>query len=161
MYSNEFTATGILACAILALGDDQNAPPGAGMHALIVGLVVTVLSMAFGYPTGACLNPARDFGPRLAALALGYSPQIFTVDHVWWLWGPWVATVSGAVMGSACYDVFIFVGGESPVNYLGRKRRRDRKRQGEMEMEKVEREVERKVGWCWRNGSRRSKMHEK
>lgn len=126
-FANEFIATGILGCAILALGDDENAPPGAGMHALIVGILVTALGMAFGYPTGACINPARDIGPRLAALAVGYGGSVFTMDYAWWILGGWVATVSGAVVGGLVYDVAIFTGGESPVNYLGRKMRRDRK----------------------------------
>jgi aquaglyceroporin related protein len=65
-FANEFVGAAILSCTILALGDDSNAPRGAGMHALIVGLVVTVLTLSFRYDTGACLNPARDFGPRIA-----------------------------------------------------------------------------------------------
>lgn len=123
-FANEFVATSILAGAILALGDDANAPPGAGMHALIVGLVVVLLGMAFAYPTGACLNPARDFGPRLAALAVGYGKGVFTVDNGWWIWGGWVATISGALTGGFIYDAFVFVGSESPVNHALRKKRR-------------------------------------
>ena len=123
-FANEFVATAVLACAILALGDDSNAPPGAGMHALIVGLVVTVLSMAFGYNTGACLNPARDFGPRAATAAVGYGSDVFTVDSAWWIYGAWGATISGALIGGLIYDVAIFVGGESPVNYPRSKRRK-------------------------------------
>ncbi|ESZ90273.1 hypothetical protein SBOR_9342 [Sclerotinia borealis F-4128] len=123
-FFNEFVATGILACAVLALGDDSNAPPGAGMHALIVGLLVTVLTMAFGYTTGACLNPARDFGPRLATAAVGYGREVFTVSNAWWIYGAWGATITGALIGGGLYDVAIFVGGESPVNYP-RKRRRE------------------------------------
>ena len=123
-FANEFVATSILAGAILALGDDANAPPGAGMHALIVGLVVVLLGMAFAYPTGACLNPARDFGPRLAALAMGYGKEVFTAGYGWWIWGAWVATISGALTGGLIYDAFVFVGSESPVNYALRKKRR-------------------------------------
>ncbi|KAF7885531.1 uncharacterized protein EAF02_004040 [Botrytis sinoallii] len=122
-FFNEFVATAILACTVLALGDDSNAPPGAGMHALIVGLVVTVLTMAFGYTTGACLNPARDFGPRLATAAVGYGREVFTVSNAWWIYGAWGATITGALIGGLFYDVAIFVGGESPVNYP-RKRRK-------------------------------------
>ena len=123
-FANEFVATAILACAILALGDDSNAPPGAGMHALIVGLVVTVLTMAFGYNTGACLNPARDFGPRVATAAVGYGSEVFTVENAWWIYGAWGATVSGALVGGLFYDVAIFVGGESPINYPRSRRRK-------------------------------------
>lgn len=116
-FANEFVATAILSCTILALGDDSNAPPGAGMHALIVGLVVTVLTMAFGYNTGACLNPARDFGPRVATAVLGYGGEVFTVKNSWWIYGAWGATISGALVGGLLYDMAIFVGGESPVNF--------------------------------------------
>ncbi|KAG0650257.1 hypothetical protein D0Z07_3322 [Hyphodiscus hymeniophilus] len=122
-FINEFVATAILACAVLALGDDSNAPPGAGMHALIVGLVVTVLTMAFGYNTGACMNPARDFGPRIATAAVGYGSEVFTTKNAWWIYGAWGATISGALVGGFLYDVAIFVGGESPVNYPRSKKR--------------------------------------
>jgi aquaglyceroporin related protein len=47
------------------------------MNALIICLVIVVLSMAFGYNTGAAMNPSRDFGPRLTALAVGYGGDIF------------------------------------------------------------------------------------
>ena len=122
-FANEFVATAILACAILALGDDSNAPPGAGMHALIVGLLVTALSMAFGYNTGPCLNPARDFGPRIAAAVVGYGGKVFTIENAWWIYGAWGGTISGGLVGGLFYDAAIFVGGESPVNYPRGKRR--------------------------------------
>lgn len=51
-FFTEFVGTTILAVVVLALGDDSNAPPGAGMNAFIMGLVIAVLSMAFGYNTG-------------------------------------------------------------------------------------------------------------
>jgi aquaglyceroporin related protein len=140
-FANELVATAILACAILALGDDSNAPPGAGMHALIVGLVVTVLTMAFGYNTGACLNPARDFGPRLAAAIVGYGGELFTVSDAWWIYGAWGATISGALMGGLLYDGAIFVGGESPINYP-RKRRAELKNQARRRWSVVKRDVE-------------------
>lgn len=40
-FLNEFIGSMVLATTVLALGDDQNAPPGAGMNAFIIGLVVT------------------------------------------------------------------------------------------------------------------------
>ncbi|RAL66707.1 hypothetical protein DID88_007491 [Monilinia fructigena] len=135
-FFNEFIATGILACAILALGDDSNAPPGAGMHALIVGLIVTVLTMAFGYTTGACLNPARDFGPRIATAVVGYGSEVFMVSNAWWIYGAWGATITGALIGGGFYDVAIFVGGESPINYP-RKRRRQAAQRAKGKAEKV------------------------
>ncbi|TEY39398.1 hypothetical protein BOTCAL_0459g00040 [Botryotinia calthae] len=114
-FFTEFVGTAILAVAVLALGDDMNAPPGAGMSAFILGLVITVLSMAFGYNTGAALNPSRDLGPRLALAALGYGKDLFT--DVYWIWGNWCAPILGAIFGAFLYDAAIFAGGESPVNY--------------------------------------------
>ncbi|TVY39377.1 putative membrane protein [Lachnellula occidentalis] len=114
-FFSEFVATAILGICVLALGDDTNAPPGAGMNAFIIGLVIVALNMSFAYNTGAAMNPSRDLGPRLAVLALGYGTDVFTTAY--WFWGPWCATISGAIFGGFLYDVAIFVGGESPVNY--------------------------------------------
>lgn len=114
-FFTEFIGTAFLSVTVLALGDDQNAPPGAGMNSLIIGLVITCLSMTFAYQTGAAFNPSRDFGPRLALLALGYSNDLFL--NPYWFYGPWVGAVSGAFFGGFLYDFFIFTGGESPVNY--------------------------------------------
>ncbi|KAJ5232508.1 MIP transporter [Penicillium chermesinum] len=114
-FFNEFLGTTLLSVTILALGDDQNAPPGAGMNSLVIGLVITCLTLAFAYQTGAALNPSRDFGPRLALLALGYDDSLFL--NPYWFYGPWAGTVCGAFIGGFLYDFFIFTGGESPVNY--------------------------------------------
>lgn len=114
-FFNEFLGTTFLTVTVLALGDDQNAPPGAGMNSLIIGLVITCLSMTFSYQTGAAFNPSRDFGPRLALLALGYPNDLFL--NPYWFYGPWAGATSGAFMGAFLYDFMIFTGGESPVNY--------------------------------------------
>ncbi|EXJ93849.1 hypothetical protein A1O1_02242 [Capronia coronata CBS 617.96] len=116
-FFTEFVATAILSGSVLALGDDSNAPPGAGMHAFIIGLLITALCIAFSYNTGTCLNPARDFGPRLITWAAGFGTEVFTLHSWWWIWGPWVGTLTGGIMGATLYDAFIFSGGESPVNY--------------------------------------------
>ncbi|KAF9895159.1 hypothetical protein FE257_000061 [Aspergillus nanangensis] len=115
-FFNEFVGTAVLTITILALGDDQNAPPGAGMNSLIVGLVITCLGITFSYQTGGALSPSRDFGPRLALLALGYGGELFSGSS-YWVYGPWVGAISGAFVGAFLYDFMIFTGGESPVNY--------------------------------------------
>ncbi|KAF7595927.1 Aquaporin-3 [Aspergillus hancockii] len=114
-FFTEFIGTVLMATTVLALGDDQNAPPGAGMNSLIVGLMVFVLSITFSYQTGAAFNPSRDFGPRLAMLALGYGSELFT--NPYWFYGPWAGSLCGAMIGAFLYDFMIFTGGESPVNY--------------------------------------------
>ncbi|RVX71325.1 hypothetical protein B0A52_04899 [Exophiala mesophila] len=116
-FFTEFAATAIAAGSILALGDESNAPPGAGMHAFIIGLLITAECMAFSYNTGTALNPARDLGPRLIVWAAGFGSQVITLRSWWFIWGPWCGTISGGIFGAWVYDVFIFTGGESPVNY--------------------------------------------
>lgn len=98
------------------------------MHALIVGLIVTVLIMAFGYTDGCGLNPARDLGPRLAAAAVGYGKGVFEADDAWWIWGVWGGEIGGALLGGFIYDAAVFVGGESPLNFPRRRWRRRLKR---------------------------------
>lgn len=71
-----------------------------------------------------CLNPVRDFGPRFVALMAGYGGHTFTDHQGWWFWGCWVATISGCLTGGCLYDTFIFIGGESPINYAPRRRHR-------------------------------------
>lgn len=114
-FFNEFVGTAFLVIIIMALGDDQNAPPGAGMNSFIVGLVITALTFAFSFNTGMALNPVRDFGPRLALLCLGYGGQLFT--DPFWFYGPFAASLCGGFVGAGIYDFFVFTGGESPINY--------------------------------------------
>lgn len=137
-FFTEFVGTTILAVVVLALGDDSNAPPGAGMNAFIMGLVITALYMAFGYNTGLAMNPARDLGPRLALLALGYGTEATFGGGSYWLWGPWCAPIAGALLGAFLYDASIFVGGESPVNYPRRRIKRALKKKGSKWSQRLE-----------------------
>lgn len=96
------------------------------MNSLIIGLVIVCLTISFANQTGAALNPSRDFGPRLALLALGYGSELFT--NPYWFYGPFAGTLMGSFTGAFLYDFFIFTGGESPVNYpLDRTQRAIRK----------------------------------
>ncbi|KAF5552077.1 channel protein [Fusarium phyllophilum] len=115
-FFNQVVGSAIMMIAVFALGDDQNNPPGAGMHALVLGFLVTTLKFTLGYNIGSALNPASDFGPRVVAYAVGYRGS--NVFHSgWWFYGPWAATLIGSVVGCALYDGFVFVGSESPINF--------------------------------------------
>ncbi|KAM0541889.1 hypothetical protein ACHAPJ_013035 [Fusarium lateritium] len=115
-FFNQVVGSAIMMIAVFALGDDQNNPPGAGMHALVLGFLVTTLKFTLGYNIGSALNPASDFGPRVVSYAVGYRES--NVFHSgWWFYGPWAATVIGSILGCVLYDSFVFVGSESPVNF--------------------------------------------
>ncbi|QRC99586.1 hypothetical protein JI435_150810, partial [Parastagonospora nodorum SN15] len=113
-FFNDFVYMAVWVCTAFALGDDQNSPPGQGMTALIFGLNGFLTMVALGYNTGLGISPARDLGPRLVGLWAGYDSAF---KGGYWAYGPWGASIAGALFGGLMYDLFIFVGGESPVNY--------------------------------------------
>lgn len=71
-----------------------------------------------------CFNGARDFGPRLVAVMAGWGGHLFRDYHAWWIWGPWIADILGGLFGVFMYDLLIFTGGESPINYPPRRWKR-------------------------------------
>ncbi|KAH1319930.1 hypothetical protein KXX38_009636 [Aspergillus fumigatus] len=83
-----------------------------------------VLVLALGYNSGGCFNGARDFGPRLVALMAGWEGEVFREKHVWWIWGPWAADITGGLFGTFIYDLAIFTGAEGPIDYPRRRRKR-------------------------------------
>lgn len=113
-FFNDFVYMAIYVCIAFSLGDDQNSPPGQGMTALIFGFTVFVTMIALGYNTGLGISPARDLGPRLVAMWVGYEDAFATA---YWAYGSWGASIGGALVGGLMYDLCVFVGGESPVNY--------------------------------------------
>ena len=116
-FFDEFIGASILVGCLMALLDDSNAPPGNGMTALIIGFLVAAIGMALGYQTSFTINPARDLGPRIFASMIGYGPHAFHLTHWWWTWGAWGGPIAGGIAGALVYDVFIFTGCESPINY--------------------------------------------
>lgn len=90
----------------------------AGIRPLIIGLVITALSMAFGYNTGNALNPARDIGPRSAAWAIGYKgSEVWSTHDNWWIWGAVLPDFLGTLFGGCLYDVVCGRGLENLLDY--------------------------------------------
>lgn len=96
------------------MGDDTNSPPGAGMHAFIIGLVAFALASTFGYNTGPQTNPAKDIATRIIPWLVGYGAEPW--QKFWWV-EAWGAAISGGIVGCLVYDVAVFEGPESPVNF--------------------------------------------
>lgn len=95
--------TALLLLMILAITDERNQPPGANMSALMVGLVVIAIGMAFGGMHGYAINPARDFGPRLFTVVAGFRNNGLT-DGSRVFWVPIVGPILGGILGAAAYD---------------------------------------------------------
>ncbi|WP_443218446.1 MIP/aquaporin family protein [Rathayibacter sp. YIM 133350] len=63
----EIIGTFVLVFVIIGFG---NGGTPAGLGALPVALLVLVIGVSLGGPTGYAINPARDLGPRIAHLVL-------------------------------------------------------------------------------------------
>jgi aquaglyceroporin related protein len=129
-FLNNFVSAAVYVCVAFAIGDDSNIPPGSGtyspppincfsdiesgMSALIYGLMTYLLCITTGN-NGLGISPARDLGPRCVAWWVGYGRATFSTG--WWAIGPIAGGLTGTLFGALVYDVLIFVGGESPVNY--------------------------------------------
>ena len=101
----EVMGTLILALVVFALTDEHNlVAPAAGLGPVFIGLTVAILISVLGPLTQACLNPARDFGPRLVAWAVGWGevalpgprPPAFLTVYI-------LAPVLGATLGGGLY----------------------------------------------------------
>jgi MIP family channel proteins len=103
----EAFGTGILVFIIFALVDRRNSGrPSSGMTPLFIGFTVAVLLSLFSPVTQAGWNPARDFGPRLVALAAGWGEiAIPGPRNGFWVYivGPMV----GGPIGAWLYDTLI------------------------------------------------------
>ena len=72
-----------------------------GFGPLIVGLLVFAIGLSLGGPTGYAINPARDFGPRLAHAIL---PIAGKGGSDWsYAWIPILGPIFGGVCGAWAY----------------------------------------------------------
>jgi glycerol uptake facilitator protein len=101
------TITEIFGTAVLMLGivgwGDSSAGNG-WMGAFIVGMVVVMVGLTLGGPSGYAINPARDFGPRLFGALVG-TKDLFS--GLYWLVAPIIGPLIGGPLGVIGYDIFI------------------------------------------------------
>jgi len=105
-FLDQVIGTALLLLLVLAITDEFNAPPGANLAPLMIGLVVVAIGMSFGGMHGYPINPARDLGPRLFITLAGFRNNGLTDGtKVWWV--PVVAPLVGGLAGAALYDLGI------------------------------------------------------
>jgi len=104
---DQVIGTAILVLVIFAITDLLNTPPGANLAPLIIGLLVVAIGMAWGTDAGYAINPARDFGPRLASYITGYGTAWRDQYGNIYFWVPIVGPLVGGVVGAAIYKLFI------------------------------------------------------
>ncbi|MFR0657961.1 MIP/aquaporin family protein [Clostridium perfringens] len=97
-FLTELIGTFVLTFAVLGIGA-QNID--YGVKVIIVGCLIWAIGLSLGGPTGYAINPARDFGPRLAHFLL---PIPRKGSSKWeYAWIPIVAPIIGAICGALVY----------------------------------------------------------
>ncbi|EOU1682359.1 TPA: aquaporin family protein [Clostridium perfringens] len=97
-FLTEFIGTFVLTFAVLGIGA-QNID--YGVKVIIIGCLIWAIGLSLGGPTGYAINPARDFGPRLAHFLL---PIPRKGSSKWeYAWIPIVAPIIGAICGALVY----------------------------------------------------------
>ena len=100
----EAFGTAVLAFVIFALTDPRNRDaPAANLVPFFVGFTVAALISLFAPLTQAGWNPARDLGPRLVALALGWG-EIAIPGPAGGFWVYLVGPLLGAPIGAGLYE---------------------------------------------------------
>lgn len=119
----EVIATLLLALVVCATTDPENSAGPGKLAPAFIGLTVTALICVIGPLTQACMNPARDFGPRLFACLAGWGPIAIPGPRGYGIWTVYIlAPIVGAIVGVGLYQrvigpamVHVSGGGKLPV----------------------------------------------
>ncbi|KAH1731724.1 hypothetical protein KXX40_008449 [Aspergillus fumigatus] len=111
-------------CMVYVAAQIVGSIPAGGIAYALYHDAIVDSALANHVTQGECFNGARDFGPRLVALMAGWEGEVFREKHVWWIWGPWAADITGGLFGTFIYDLAIFTGAEGPIDYPRRRRKR-------------------------------------
>jgi glycerol uptake facilitator protein len=97
---SETLATMILTLAILFIGANKFTE---GLNPIAVGALITTIGLCLGGTTGFAINPARDFGPRLAHAIL---PIQGKGQSDWgYSWIPVIGPMIGGGLGALIYKL--------------------------------------------------------
>jgi glycerol uptake facilitator protein len=106
-FYDQTIGTAILVFLVLALTTASNNPPLSNLGPVVVGLVVVGIGMAWGANAGYAINPARDFGPRLASLITGYETAMYDQNGFLYFWLPIVAPIIGGLVGGLLFKLLV------------------------------------------------------
>ncbi|CAI5739849.1 unnamed protein product [Peronospora destructor] len=84
--------------------------PATPLAPLYVGAAFAALTMVMTPFTQACLNPARDFGPRVVAAMAGWGSIAFPGEQVNSCWVYFIGPMLGGIAGSMLFDFVIVPG---------------------------------------------------
>jgi glycerol uptake facilitator protein len=115
-FRDQIIGTAILLFLVVAITDTRNTAPAANLAPVVIGLLVVAIGMAWGSDAGYAINPARDFGPRLASFLTGYGTAFRDQYGNLYFWVPIIAPLIGGIVGVGLYDFLIgrFLPAEGP-----------------------------------------------
>ena len=121
-FFDQVVGTAILVFVIFALVNARNNPPLSNMAPFTIGLLVVGIGMAWGANAGYAINPARDFGPRLASFLTGYETAWLDQNGVVYFWLPIVAPIIGGLLGGAMFQFLVarYIPAEDVPSPVGR-----------------------------------------
>ncbi len=102
-FRDQVIGTAILVFVIFALVESRNNPPLANLAPVVIGLLVVGIGMAWGTDAGYAINPARDFGPRLASFLTGYGEAMRDQYGNFYWYIPIVAPLIGGLVGGGLW----------------------------------------------------------
>ena len=106
-FRDQIIGTAILLFLIVAITDARNTAPAANLAPLVIGLLVVAIGLGWGSDAGYAINPARDFGPRLASFLTGYGTAFRDQYGQFYFWVPIIGPLLGGVAGVGLYDALI------------------------------------------------------
>jgi glycerol uptake facilitator protein len=106
-FRDQIIGTAILLFAIVAITDVRNNILAGGVAPIAIGFLIVAIGMAWGTDAGYAINPARDFGPRLASFFTGYGTAFQDQYGNPYFWIPIVAPIIGGLIGVALYEALI------------------------------------------------------
>jgi glycerol uptake facilitator protein len=104
---SEIFGTMMLVMLVLAITDARNNAPLANLAPFIIGLLVVAIGMSLGATSGYAINPARDFGPRVASWITGWSTAMKAPSGAVYFWVPIIGPLIGGAIGGYVYDLLI------------------------------------------------------
>ena len=99
--SSEIIGTFILILGLLSIGANEFTE---GLNPFIVGILIVSIGLSLGGTTGYAINPARDFGPRLAHFLLPISGK--GTSNWTYAWIPIIGPAIGGIYGAVFYKAF-------------------------------------------------------
>ncbi|WP_144560324.1 MIP/aquaporin family protein [Shouchella miscanthi] len=99
-FGSELIGTAVLVFGLLAIGANTFSE---GLNPLVVGVLIIAIGLSLGGPTGYAINPARDFGPRIAHALLPINKK---GPSDWaYAWIPILGPITGGVIGAFAYTM--------------------------------------------------------